>query len=80
MEMIKPTSKRRSIKLYTVDSYAMRTPITNKINPETNFIVFPTFSPYQLLSLYYLILINILKTIYKVNGKNRKNLMEKRKK
>ena len=50
----------------------MRTPITNKINPETNFIVFPTFSPYQLLSLYYLILINILKTIYKVNGKKEK--------
>ena len=57
----------------------MRTPITNKINPETNFIVFPTFSPYQLLSLYYLILINILKTIYKVNGKNRKNLRKKEK-
>ena len=43
--MINPTNIKISIKLYTLVSYAMRTPTTNKIKPETNFIVLPTISP-----------------------------------
>ena len=48
--MIKPTINRISNKLYTLVSYAMRIPITNKIKPETNFIVFPMFSPLVLIN------------------------------
>lgn len=74
IEITKPTNKRMSIKLYTAVSYAMRTPITNKIKPETNFIVFPTFSPLSiiitLLFNYYLI---YLKPFIKLMDKKTKN-------
>lgn len=75
--MIKPTINKISTKLYTAVSYAMRTPITNKIKPETNFNVFPTFSPLSLLITLYLTnnilsttpLINLMEKIGKYSAK-----------
>ena len=80
MEMIKPTTNKISIKLYTLVSYAMRTPITNKIKPETNFIVFPTISPLSIIitlyltiyTLYQTILINLMEKKAKISAKREK--------
>ena len=48
----------------------MLTPTTNKIKPETNLSVFPTFSPLSILITLYL-------TIYKIYTTLFINLMEK---
>ena len=68
--MIKPTINKSSSKLYTLVSYAMRIPITNKIKPETNFIVFPTFSPLSIIITLYLTIYTLYQTLLI-------NLMEK---
>ena len=78
--MIKPTINNTPNKLYTIVSYAKRTPITNKIKPETNFIVFPTFSPLSiiitLLFNYYLIYSKpFIKLMEKKDEINRKKLL-----
>ena len=38
-----------NVPIYHADSLFVATPITNKIKPETNFIVFPTFSPLSII-------------------------------
>ena len=68
--MIKPTINKKSTKLYTLVSYAMRIPTTNKIKPETNFNVFPTISPLSILITLYL-------TNYILSTTPLINLMEK---
>ena len=82
MAMIRPTINKISNKLYTLVSYAMRIPITNKIKPETNFSVFPTISPLSILITLYLTkyilsttpLINLMEKIGKINEKKTKSI------
>lgn len=63
----KPTINKISIRLYTITSYDITTPITNKIIPDTNFNVFPNlFTLHHLI--FTLILLFISSTIYKPNG------------
>ena len=70
IDIIRPTINKISSKLYTLVSYAMRIPTTNKIKPETNFNVFPTFSPLSILITLYL-------TMYILSAPPLINLMEK---
>ncbi len=51
----------------------MRTPITNKTKPETNFIVFPTISPLSIIITLYLTIYTLYQTLLI-------NLMEKKQK
>ena len=62
IDMIRPAIIKMSTKLYTIVSYAMRIPTTNKIKPETNFIVLSTISPQSILITLYLTNYNLLMT------------------